>query len=476
MKVGRNDPCPCGSGKKYKKCCMEKDELELIAKGEISTEEEDIDEWEKEDRDDFLSIWHTDLEKEEEWDDVLDDYDESDEDTDELDDEDVADFDELDEEEDDEDDDDEDELLEISEEENELINDWWAAFAEMDDTVQEREHLVAFMEQYPHLVDYLDVGDEVLTELGRAHFEKGIYETFVELLLRIRKEYPYTYRESRGSNDFNLICWYIAQGRLDEITPFFDGFKQDQTFESDNKLEETVKVLQATNHSGILPVLLKDSISREFITRTLINNTVSRYLGKPVTDESIRELMDELVSEGVQPEYMGEANDWKEKMLRYTRPFSQWLDDLPGKRSQALVYYRAITDNFARFLYEKTEMSFDSAEYYANSMYRFYKFATLPRKRPKNVFCMDKEMIDNNLLMSVLDLFESPVARLSQLNALYYYADYLETCGNITELQRRELQEYFTEDYWDHYSEVKNSGPEMLLFKQFPLSLKPIQL
>src|SRR5262245_13666500 len=26
-KAGRNDPCPCGSGKKYKKCCMLKDEL-----------------------------------------------------------------------------------------------------------------------------------------------------------------------------------------------------------------------------------------------------------------------------------------------------------------------------------------------------------------------------------------------------------------------------------------------------------------
>jgi len=24
VKVGRNDPCPCGSGKKYKKCCMKK--------------------------------------------------------------------------------------------------------------------------------------------------------------------------------------------------------------------------------------------------------------------------------------------------------------------------------------------------------------------------------------------------------------------------------------------------------------------
>jgi len=32
MKVGRNDPCPCGSGKKYKKCCMDKD---LTAEREV---------------------------------------------------------------------------------------------------------------------------------------------------------------------------------------------------------------------------------------------------------------------------------------------------------------------------------------------------------------------------------------------------------------------------------------------------------
>ncbi|MGN7611890.1 YecA family protein [Magnetococcales bacterium HHB-1] len=26
MKIGRNEPCPCGSGKKYKRCCLHKDE------------------------------------------------------------------------------------------------------------------------------------------------------------------------------------------------------------------------------------------------------------------------------------------------------------------------------------------------------------------------------------------------------------------------------------------------------------------
>jgi hypothetical protein len=24
MKIGRNEPCPCGSGKKYKNCCLAK--------------------------------------------------------------------------------------------------------------------------------------------------------------------------------------------------------------------------------------------------------------------------------------------------------------------------------------------------------------------------------------------------------------------------------------------------------------------
>jgi len=38
-KIGRNDPCPCGSGKKYKRCCLEVDarraaeEMERSARG-----------------------------------------------------------------------------------------------------------------------------------------------------------------------------------------------------------------------------------------------------------------------------------------------------------------------------------------------------------------------------------------------------------------------------------------------------------
>jgi len=40
-KPGRNDPCPCGSGNKYKKCCLAKDEAASLAQlGSAKTCEE----------------------------------------------------------------------------------------------------------------------------------------------------------------------------------------------------------------------------------------------------------------------------------------------------------------------------------------------------------------------------------------------------------------------------------------------------
>jgi hypothetical protein len=37
MKIGRNDPCPCGSGKKYKKCCLSLAEQLRKVPGSLST-------------------------------------------------------------------------------------------------------------------------------------------------------------------------------------------------------------------------------------------------------------------------------------------------------------------------------------------------------------------------------------------------------------------------------------------------------
>lgn len=45
--VGRNEPCPCGSGKKYKKCHLEKDEAERVAAARAKAAEEEAKEQER---------------------------------------------------------------------------------------------------------------------------------------------------------------------------------------------------------------------------------------------------------------------------------------------------------------------------------------------------------------------------------------------------------------------------------------------
>jgi len=37
QKVGRNDPCPCGSGKKFKKCCEMKQKHKKLTAEVVST-------------------------------------------------------------------------------------------------------------------------------------------------------------------------------------------------------------------------------------------------------------------------------------------------------------------------------------------------------------------------------------------------------------------------------------------------------
>jgi tetratricopeptide (TPR) repeat protein len=45
-KIGRNDPCHCGSGKKYKRCCLEEDQQgEREARTALATEQAEDDEF-----------------------------------------------------------------------------------------------------------------------------------------------------------------------------------------------------------------------------------------------------------------------------------------------------------------------------------------------------------------------------------------------------------------------------------------------
>jgi hypothetical protein len=136
-KIGRNDPCPCGSGKKYKKCCRAKDEQQRSE----GTKQEDIgalfeDLPSIEDR--FEEPEVTEDAKESPGDD-LEPYISKTIDK---------------------------EMPEIGEQEQALVEAWRSEYdAIADDPDRILTHLHAFFQAHPHLVENLEL-DEALFELG----------------------------------------------------------------------------------------------------------------------------------------------------------------------------------------------------------------------------------------------------------------------------------------------------------------------
>jgi hypothetical protein len=131
--------------------------------------------------------------------------------------------------------------------------------------------------------------------------------------------------------------------------------------------------------------------------------------------------------------------------------------------------YIEITDNYTYFLSQKTGLSFESANFYSDTINCYYENVVSIDKRPENLFCLDMKLFENNLFLESRRWLENDIKFITQLNALYYYAAYLRTCGNITEEEKLEFQEQMKEIYTKVYSKCEDFGPELLSFKKFPL-------
>jgi len=464
MKTGRNDPCPCGSGKKYKKCCLETDEQNSFAQNnDMPHSVRGIDDWEPEDEDGF--------EMEDENSEAFDEdnlYENSDEDFDE----------DTEEESDDENEDADNELLQltggetelpkISDEETKLVDDWWEQYKKIEDKVKEREHLMAFIDRYPHLVDHLELWHEVLFELGADHFRKGIYEKHIELLLKIRNDFPYTYKQSHEYYDSDLIFWRTAQGRFDEIDMFFSLFRESGKY--DENLDDLFSFFRAINRTDILLSSLAGSKYHEYVSAIIADNITSKYLDQPVTEASVRALSDELLANGIDVAE-NDTDKWNERLLQYMRPFTTWNTQLPKKQSQATDYYFIICSNFAYFLYKKADLSLNSALLYSDAVFDYYRrIVYREQKRPVEIFCINENMISKYTLSVYNTWFGYfNINCFIGLNAFYYFVAYLKTCGNFSEDEQHKLQKMIRQLYQKVYDISNDQGPEMLTFKQFPL-------
>ncbi len=432
-KIGRNDPCPCGSGKKYKKCCLPQEQQRYVARKE---QLRSVASRRKEEADEFFE----DLPAEP--DGLLDENEaiEASAQTElKLDDEPfvsptIS-----------------DELPEISEEENALVNAWWKAYRGMQDPDEIIRHLDGFFRAHPGLVPNLELHHEVLLELGDQLVKAGRASDYIELLQRVRRDFPDSYLKGFSYYDLDIIRYKIASQDPEGIDVYLNWFKEYPDHDADD-LFSLIDFLMATECDQLLiglleaiyyPVCRSEKVfSSSKILAPLTLSYCAPYLNQGWTradldllSEQLKEIRIPLNDQLYRPEYLdglfeeilGELDDAFFASFYDTRNIHE--------------YYRTVTHNFMGWLRQKKQFSWMRAQFYQNLVNRYFVYVIPDGMRPKRPFVFSRKLLDDTITRMARKIFSLDATKtLGALSAIYWFAQYLLQYQAISEQECADVQ------------------------------------
>jgi len=485
MEIGRNDPCPCGSGKKYKKCCLGKETETIRDELLIRRNTPSDDKWETE-IGPLLADFGNGWDKDDDSGDVDRDYDNYDG---------PEDF------EDDFQDEKEilpvekrefddpryykqisdDELPEISAEDDKLIDDWYEVYNELEDPTHLMKHLTGFISEHPNLVENAVLHQEVLFELGAGYLKINRYDEFIQFLLEFRSKFYESYLKIFGYYDYDIIVWLISKGRTDEVPPYLENFKK-YPVDFVDKLFGLLDFLYATNNSELAYPLVSEVYPCVFysdevfgggsIVSPIIIDHYSKILHPDYTDDEINQLVKNMkeIKVDLSDQYYN-SEFWKLMFGNILKPFSKWEESVPRKKAAFHRLHNEMRNNYSRFLKEKTSISWVTANFFTEKLAEyFHKWIEDSQKPHKVLFDFSENTMDKTIAgligkMMWIDF----TSYVGHFNAIFYFADYLFVCGNISEIERDKIQTDCTRLYNKPLESLKRQYTEAKAFKQFPL-------
>ncbi len=470
VKTGRNAPCPCGSGKKYKKCCLAKEEearrssLEDQEKKQLRVNrqiEEDAELFEDEVRNDEL--------------DEVDDNEEVDEDEDE---EVGQTF--------------EDVKVErrprkrvpketppISDAEEEIVEEWWKKYKEMHGIEEIRKHIDDFLHDHPELVPNLELHMEVLFELGADYVREGRHAEYIDLLLIMRSRFADSYIKSFGYYDRDIISHKITIGRKDEVANFLGYFKEYPEEDPDN-LFKTIEVMMANNCLEMVTDLVQDvyydvCTSEEVfggdeLIEILIMAYMAPFLKPDFTQTDLEELSSRLrnirsplKNESCQPDFLRQHF---ELILNNRKGWN--IGDCKTRRAVINRYYD-VSLNFMGFLHERKGKDWLAAEFHRKMLFRYLVRVIPEGKRPRETFVFTRDKIETTILRICRSfIFVDSTAAIVSLNSLYWFAEYLEGTESITKERRVMIQGWCLAVYQEVFTDLLRSELSAKAFERFP--------
>ena len=459
-KIGRNDPCPCGSGMKYKKCCLPKEKQRSAASRRSETA---ASRW-KENTDDFFEDMPAEP-------DGLRDENEAMEDSGQtelkLDDEPFVSPTIC------------DEVPEISEEENALVDAWWKAYRGMQDPDEIIQHLDGFFRAHPGLVQNLELHHEVLFELGAQLVKAGRAADYIELLQRVRRDFQDTYLKSFTYYDLEIIRYKIASQDPEGIEDYLNWFKQYPDHDVDN-LFSLIDFLMATECDQLLIGLLEATYypvcrsEKVFSGREILAPLILSYWA-PYLDQGLNRADLALLSEQLKtiriplndqlyrPEYLHEL--FEEILGELDEAFFASFYDTRNIHD----YYRTVTHNFMGWLRREKKFSWMKAQFYRNLVNRYLVYIIPDGKRPKQPFVFSKKLLNDTISRIAREIFSLDATKtLGALNAIYWFAEYLLQHQAISEQKCMDVQMWCEALWSEAIPQFLESAIEASAFNRFP--------
>jgi hypothetical protein len=466
--IGRNDPCPCGSGKKYKKCCLAKDEAARFAVPPAGTpssasedeppEDDAFEAYEPEPSPAGAKTWEDDDEETspESGADAGEDpvpYPQPPED-----------------------------LPALSPAANALVEEWWETaktfFGKTRDADAMLLHLTRFMDRHPALVAHLELEHEYLFELGGELGRRREWSRYADLLLRFRTEHPEAYARSFGYFDYDLIVEQLVRGRPGDIPRFFHFFHQYPDSDVDNAWR-VIELLAWTGLQDALFEFVKPlppppetppdtcgfSISPEWLGFAQYVPFLDARADPATAARELVEAMDSLI---VRDGPCGEEDSVEFELRRCLEPSATGDFRTCRKRAEVAEFYRGVAWNFRGFLHASKGFPWARSHFLAQTLERHWRRRAEGGK-PRDPFPFDAQDMETFVCrtcrnFTVID----GVRAASFLEAVWHFADYLPACGLVAESERDRVREACGDLFRRCLPTFDSTDPVPRLMPEFP--------
>ncbi len=480
-KIGRNDPCHCNSGKKYKKCCLRVDEEKALLEreksrvegnntrpardrltegrgidgdpGELDASNTNIEDWKYEDNNEYdFGIEKETVENRQSWCNApVRSYAKP------------------------------DPIPDATPEVDAIVEAWWDEFMPVyrkRDLHSMNRMMDEFIEEHPDKVPHLHLHDECLLEWSAAMCKEERHEELIEKLFRIREDFPIVYDQVFQYLDLDLAEALVIVNRKGEISRIVDRYAVYPDTDCDY-LAKLVDLLLVTNlqdevfalaRATAVPCACSSGVMGYGPTLRWLEfeAAIPAFERRESSDEAALLLIKAYEKLELPFEHgltQDDAKIWLADMFTPTdrKVFAE------GTKSQQEGAIRRLCYNLAVWLHDSRYLTWASATYFCNLLLDYYLDNSENRELMANPLLLKEKDVEAYICSHFRDFFHiNGTKALSLLQAFWFLASFLRAVDQWSREPLQLLENLCINMYGNVKKALAPTEPAKFLFHNFP--------